>query len=342
MTISPEEVTTLRFYLRKVEGADILLSYETNFLRQELHKMAPVAPAPPPVISASGSTRKPRPTKQQKLMATLGITNPDDLPAHLKIKQHKRKESIVQANKPPAPLQPAGSSPATHIQTTAGANNSTPVPSASHPLGMSQHHSQQRTPSFSYPSHAQSQSMVTAAYRDSPLFVHSNPFMSQGLQHITHPQAPMSRPPNDHSRMQSPPAFERATFNPAALTSHSPPNFSHPASPPQPSFAGGNMNLDPALFGGSGGPSIFDKRPESAGSSPNLAHDHSNVAFGSSTNSNPHANLDSIFADMVHDNDNDDHTTLGPETDGGLAGEAFAASGHDAQDHGGLDDFVDH
>lgn len=103
------------------------------------------------------------------------------------------------------------------------------------------------------------------------------------------------------------------------------------------------MNLDPALFGGSGGPSIFDKRPESAGSSPNLVHDHGNVAFGSSTNSNPNANLDSIFADMVHDNEPDDHETLGPDADGGLAGEAFEASvNDDVNDQGVLDEFVDH
>jgi len=89
--LAGEEVVNLRFYLRKVEGADILLSFETNFLRQELHKWAPVAPEPPPIIEASGSTRKPRPTKQQKLMNSLGITNPDDLPAQYKIKPHKRK-----------------------------------------------------------------------------------------------------------------------------------------------------------------------------------------------------------------------------------------------------------
>ncbi|GAB7347054.1 hypothetical protein MBLNU459_g3194t1 [Dothideomycetes sp. NU459] len=342
MTVSPEEITTLRFYLRKIEGADILLGYETNFLRQTLHKMAPVAPEPPPTISASGSTRKPRPTKQQKLMASLGITDPEDLPPQYKIKPHKRKESVVQGNKQPANLQPAGSSPVS--QTPAGGNRSTPTSAATQAPGGSQ----QPTPSFSYPSHSQAPSMVTAGYRDSPLFAHSSPFTNQGLHHLNQSQTPISRPLNDHGGMPTPPAFDRATFNPAALISHSPPPFAHSASPPQPSFGGGNMNLDPALFGGSVGASIFDKRPGSAGSSPNLAHDQGNVAFGSSTNSNPNANLDSIFADMVHDNDNDndEHATLGPEaeadTDGGHAGEAFAASGQDAHDEARLDEFVDH
>ncbi|KAG8628109.1 hypothetical protein KVT40_003982 [Elsinoe batatas] len=86
VTVTPEEVSTMRFYLRKVEGADLLLAYETNFLRQELHKWAPVNDVPPPVIDHSGSTRKPRPTKIQKLMAQYGVSNPDDLP-----EEHRQK-----------------------------------------------------------------------------------------------------------------------------------------------------------------------------------------------------------------------------------------------------------
>ena len=71
---NPEELTLQRFYLRKIEGAEILLAEETNFFRQELHRWAPVADKPPPVMEISLSTRKPRPTKQQKLMAQMGIT----------------------------------------------------------------------------------------------------------------------------------------------------------------------------------------------------------------------------------------------------------------------------
>ena len=106
---SPEEVNILRFYLRKIEGADILLAYETNYLRQELHKWSPVAPEPPPVIESSGSTRKPRPTKQQKIMAQLGITNPEELPQQYKIKPHVAKRKFSEAlGKGQLPLQPAG------------------------------------------------------------------------------------------------------------------------------------------------------------------------------------------------------------------------------------------
>lgn len=107
---TPEEIDTLRFHLRKVEGADILLAEETNFLRQELHKWAPVGPEAPPVIQYSSSTRKPRPTKQQKLMAQLGITDPEDLPQEYKIKYHigKKKDGDPAAASQP-PLQPAAS-----------------------------------------------------------------------------------------------------------------------------------------------------------------------------------------------------------------------------------------
>ncbi|KAK1910484.1 hypothetical protein P3342_008363 [Pyrenophora teres f. teres] len=102
---SPDELTTQRFYLRKLEGAEILLSNEINFFRQELHKWAPVAPSPPPILQVSLSTRKPRPTKQQKLMNQLGITNPEDLPQHLRTKTHqfKRKEDVPKSSS----LQPA-------------------------------------------------------------------------------------------------------------------------------------------------------------------------------------------------------------------------------------------
>ena len=85
---SPDDVINDRFYLRKVEGAEVLLSYETNYFRQELHKWAPVAPEPPPILEQSLSTRKPRPTKQQKLMAEYNVSRPEDLPPQLRTKQH--------------------------------------------------------------------------------------------------------------------------------------------------------------------------------------------------------------------------------------------------------------
>ncbi|KAJ5182958.1 hypothetical protein N7492_000574 [Penicillium capsulatum] len=106
-----EEVPTLIFYLRKIEGAEVLLAYETNFFRQEIHKWAPVAPEPPPILEQSLSTRKPRPTKQQKILAQFGVDRPEDLPEHLRAKHMaaaKRKSVDTQAQNTsrPSSLQP--------------------------------------------------------------------------------------------------------------------------------------------------------------------------------------------------------------------------------------------
>lgn len=330
--LTGEEITNLRFYLRKVEGADILLAYETNFLRQELHKWAPVAPEAPPLIEQSGSTRKPRPTKQQKLMASLGITNPDDLPAQYKIKPHKRKGSDTGLTKTPATLQPAGSSPMSH--TPASMQNSTPGAAQPRPL-MHQPNATHQTPSFTYPHSAPPASapIVTNAYRDSPLFAPSSSFSNHGTPQLHQSHGALSQTPQGY-REQTTPRFESNTVNPAHFARDSHPFPSHTPPPPAPGFSGSGMNLDPALFGSSAGASIFDKRPGSAGGSPEFTHDQGNN-FGSSTNSNQ---LDSIFADMVHDGD--DHATLGQ--DGGHAGEAFAASGQetDGHDEEPLDEFV--
>jgi histone demethylase JARID1 len=96
---SPDELTTQRFYLRKLEGAEILLSNEINFFRQELHRWAPVAPQAPPILQVSLSTRKPRPTKQQKMMSALGITNPEELPNNLRTKTHSFKHNSIDSGR---------------------------------------------------------------------------------------------------------------------------------------------------------------------------------------------------------------------------------------------------
>ncbi|KAF4627760.1 hypothetical protein G7Y89_g10393 [Cudoniella acicularis] len=128
-----DESETQRFYLRKIEGAEILLAYETNFFRQELHKWSPVASEPPPVLESSKSTRKPRPTKLQKLMAQHGVDDPEQLPQNLRTKPHnfKRKSSEPSSSRPP-PLQPApgrsdSSTPTSHTFPTSTASM--------HPLG---------------------------------------------------------------------------------------------------------------------------------------------------------------------------------------------------------------
>lgn len=105
-----EEMPTMLFYLRKLEGAEVLLAYETNSFRQELHKWQPIAPEPPLILEHSLSTRKPRPTKQQKIMKELGVAKPEDLPSHLRTKQtvkRKNTDSSINGTPRPSPLQPA-------------------------------------------------------------------------------------------------------------------------------------------------------------------------------------------------------------------------------------------
>lgn len=91
------EAETQRFYLRKLEGAEVLLAYETNFFRQELHKFFPVAPEAPPISEVSLSTRKPRPTKLQKMLIEYGVDNPDDLPEHAKGKANSLRRKAANA-----------------------------------------------------------------------------------------------------------------------------------------------------------------------------------------------------------------------------------------------------
>lgn len=127
-----EEVPTLIFYLRKIEGAEVLLTYETNFFRQEIHKWAPVAPEPPPILEQSLSTRKPRPTKQQKIMAQLGIERVEDLPPHLRPKPSHmtKRKSIESPTRPPSLLQPAPHIPGGTQTTSAGGPTLTPMSDA--------------------------------------------------------------------------------------------------------------------------------------------------------------------------------------------------------------------
>jgi len=128
-----EEAETQRFYLRKIEGAEILLAFETNFFRQELHKWSPVAPEAPPILEASKSTRKPRPTKLQKLMAQHGVDDPEQLPPSLKTKPHtfKRKSSEPSSSRP-QPLQPAPGRSDSGTPTS----HSFPASASMHPHGM--------------------------------------------------------------------------------------------------------------------------------------------------------------------------------------------------------------
>jgi histone demethylase JARID1 len=118
---SQAEAETQRFYLRKIEGAEILLVKETNFFRQELFKWCRIADEPPPLIEESKSTRKPRPTKLQKMLAEYGVDDPDNLPDEVKGKAN----SLRRKTKPPSLGE----------QSSSLANILPKTPTFGHPLG---------------------------------------------------------------------------------------------------------------------------------------------------------------------------------------------------------------
>ena len=144
--VTPSETDSQRFYLRKIEGAEILLAFETNFFRQELHKWSPVAPEPPPLLEVSKSTRKPRPTKLQKLLLQYGVEDPDDLPESVKGKANSLKRKALNAELAAA-AQSANSSGG--MSTSPGANNFGPT---GHPFFSRNSSAQPQTPGLSIPS----------------------------------------------------------------------------------------------------------------------------------------------------------------------------------------------
>ena len=234
---TPEEVTTQRFYLRKIEGAEILLSHEFNFFRQELHKWAPVASEPPPVQEVSLSTRKPRPTKQQKEMVRLGITNPDELPQHLRTRQH----NFSKQRKASGPDSPIGNHPLQPAPRRGRGRSDTPN-SASTGSGRDPHTHNHRLPTASTTTHAEptytpyfTSSHGNNHHPGSPAFAAGPYYQSHQHSHSSHssrldspsfpPRSPISR---------SGPSLDPSLFSPTAM------NFS-------PSLTGGNVGSSSML-----------------------------------------------------------------------------------------------
>lgn len=129
---------------------------------------------PPPIIQVSVSTRKPRPTKQQKMMAQLGIDNPEDLPPEFRTKQQNnktRKVSEAQSTKPQL-LQPATD---TQSHTPPGLPHGMSLGDTS-TLDNNMAARQEPHPTFSYDSMHPS-----TPFEDSPLFAPSNAFTHSGF-----------------------------------------------------------------------------------------------------------------------------------------------------------------
>ncbi|WEW56116.1 hypothetical protein PRK78_001551 [Emydomyces testavorans] len=215
-----EEVPTQIFYLRKIEGAEVLLAYETNYFRQEVHRWAPVAPEPPPILEQSLSTRKPRPTKQQKLMAQLGVDKPEDLPLHLRTKYHtfppKRKSTEPHTGRP-APLQPA---PIKRSATPTGDHGSASAGNVTTPTALPSIPASQPRSSFS----SSNPFTLTASDGAPPFNTGPGVFLPQeGNSHSPTFAAtsPATRHPGLDQSLFSPPDFNRS--NP--LRSRSPPDL---------------------------------------------------------------------------------------------------------------------
>ncbi|ODH52769.1 hypothetical protein GX48_00963 [Paracoccidioides brasiliensis] len=211
--MTAEEVPTQIFYLRKMEGAEVLLAFETNYFRQEIHKWAPVAPEPPPILEVSLSTRKPRPTKQQKMMAQMGIEKPEDLPLHLRTKQHtfsnKRKSTDSHGSGRPPPLQPApmlrSTTPSGDPRSASTGNAPTPTTTLSAPLPTSQHST---AFPFSHP-FPMSSNDASPSYAPTPT---SSAYLPQ-VNNVHSPSFDPTSPSSHHqvldSSLFSPPSFTR-------------------------------------------------------------------------------------------------------------------------------------
>lgn len=195
-----EEVPTLVFYLRKIEGAEVLLAYETNFFRQEIHKWAPVAPEPPPILEQSLSTRKPRPTKQQKIMAQLGVDRPEDLPPHLRTKQTNstKRRSLESQSARPLSLQPVSQ----HSPEASG--DSRPSVSADHEPALSSISGAQSSQPYPY---SLSTSDASTPFAPGPS---SSAFLPHAVVHSPSfpPRSPLPHQALDQS-LFSPPSYSR-------------------------------------------------------------------------------------------------------------------------------------
>ncbi|KAL9639656.1 MAG: hypothetical protein Q9164_000785 [Protoblastenia rupestris] len=218
MMTNPEEVTTQRFYLRKIEGAEILLGFETNFFRQEVHKWAPVTKEAPPVLEQSLSTRKPRPTKQQKLMQQHGVNSPEELPLQFRTKPY----NIAKARKgSDTKIQPATNKRPMSSHSTSTDNSSNPHA-----------HGQRLPPPISTASNGSNYAAhfpLPASHNphrqsESPHFVPS-PYYSN--HNGNHAQSPFGESPR-FSNHQSPLSATHAPLDPNlfATTNDSP--FEHP------------------------------------------------------------------------------------------------------------------
>ncbi|KAG8529779.1 uncharacterized protein KY384_005260 [Bacidia gigantensis] len=227
MTI-PSEVTTQRFYLRKIEGAEILLSFETNFFRQEVHKWAPVAKEPPPVLEQSLSTRKPRPTKAQKLMQQHGVSSPEELPLQFRTKAYYQPGKSRQGSDPtirPIPVKRPTSSHS--ASTDQSSNPQAQERRAPPPISTGYRDANYAADYPVPPSHDPHSASMSPRYAGSPYFASSNG---------QHTQSPFGHQPSPLSATQPP--LDTSLFDTGAESPFEHPHARLPSTPPEHNFPG--------------------------------------------------------------------------------------------------------
>lgn len=291
------EAETQRFYLRKIEGAEVLLANETNFFRQELHKWSPVAPDPPPLVEVSKSTRKPRPTKLDRLLQLHGVDDVEDLPEAVKSKGLSLKRKRQNAEMAAQAAHHAAAGPSTGGgQTSPGVHNY----ASYYQRGTS---SQPQTPGLS----------VASSSHAHPS---RGPGSSSSSTHHGHPYAradssgPMLRP-------------ETMELDPGTANIH--PSFFLPGS-------GGNQLVGDSRPGQSFEAGLLQNQPDDGSafkefmmteagheilSKSKEGRDKAKELFGAATFGGPSgagaqddgvddSNIDQMFADMVHQDDDDE------------------------------------
>jgi histone demethylase JARID1 len=87
-------VPILRHYLTKLEGGDVLLSSEIDFIRQELFRLAPLSEIPPPPAESANRPKTPKPIKTQE-------TEVEQKPPHYHVDDTPQLPEAVSLNELP-------------------------------------------------------------------------------------------------------------------------------------------------------------------------------------------------------------------------------------------------
>lgn len=105
-----------RFYLRKLEGAEVFLPDEYNYFRRSAHALAPLSSTPPPLVAESKVARKSKPKKPKETILLPQIPKMmgvyDSHPREQRIfpaqryDSHPQEQRILPAQRYDTPIEP--------------------------------------------------------------------------------------------------------------------------------------------------------------------------------------------------------------------------------------------